>query len=165
MFLLSHLILYTWRDQSPWSISTDTNCCNWCPCQTSLHEKESEVAKEQFYTICSSEKRKSVCVSQSRGFLAPRLRSRSLCYSVNQPVIPVLPMWEDDAPCDSIIFSSVPSLSGPLSLQLPLHACLRDCCFSLIGPLFWLTCRASLLGMFTWIHASGLLANATPLFF
>lgn len=90
--------------------------------------------------------------------------SRSLCYSANQPVIPVLLMWEVMLHA-TLSFSHQCSLCLWLYLSIPLHLYLRDCCFSVIGPLFRLAHRVSLLGMFTWIHASRLLANATPLFF
>lgn len=153
-----------------------TGLHDWCP--TALYAvnnfpfkyfvcKKFGVAEEQFCTICTSEE--SVCVFQPCGFFClvvdtAEWGSRSLCYSANQPVIPVPLMWEVMLHV-TLSFSHQCSLCLFLYLSLPLHLCLRDCCFSVIGPLFWLAHRACLLGLFTWIHASRLLANATPLFF
>lgn len=142
------------------------NCCDWRPCQIIKIFDDTE---EQLYTICTSETRESVCLFAAWWLFClavymAECGSRSLCYSANQPVIPVLLMWEVMLHA-TLSFSHQCSLCLWLYLSIPLHLYLRDCCFSVIGPLFRLAHRVSLLGMFTWIHASRLLANATPLFF
>lgn len=169
VLLISHLssVCMDWI-ASMINAHNTTNCCKWCPCQIILHVKEFDDTEEQFCTICTSEKRESVCILQPVAFCLVVYRaewsSRSLCYSANQPVIPVLLMWEVMLHV-TLSFSHQCPLCLCLYLSLPLNLRLRDCCFSVIGPLFWLARRASPLGLFTWIHASRLLANATPLFF
>lgn len=95
------------------------NCCNSCLCQIILSVNEFDDAEEQFATLCTSEKRESV--RPPRGF-SPcrehgRVRSVSLCYSANQPLIPALLMWEVML-CVTLSFSHQCSLCLCLSLYI-----------------------------------------------
>lgn len=89
---------------------------------------------------------------------------RSVCYSANQPVIPLLLMWEVMLHA-TLSFTHQCSLCLCLYLSLPPRLSPRDCCFPVIEPLFRAAHRAGVFGMFTWIQAPRLLANAAPLFF
>lgn len=65
----------------------------------------------------------SVCVLRSRGFFGfwfTECGSTSPCYSTNQPVIPVLLIWEAML-CATLSFSHQCSLCLHLYLSLPLH--------------------------------------------
>lgn len=75
--------------------------------------------------------------------------NRLLCSSANQPLIPALaPMWEVMLHA-SLSFSHQCLLCLCHYLPLPLHVCLRECCRSVIGPLFCLASGAGPLGLFT----------------